>query len=423
MNLIKKTIIDICKKNQFLRSLLRKVRSIRHKIYFNKCYRKNKVDDKLIIFESFMGRKYSCSPRAIYEEMLKQDRFKDFKFVWAFKKVNSKMDIKELERAELIKYNSRKYLEYCSKAKYIVTNSRIPEIIKLKEEQVYIQNWHGTPLKKLGYDLTVEGGNALNSLKDLRQKYKEDAERYTYMVSPSKFVTEKYKSCFNLAENNPNVKIIEEGYPRNDFLFNFTDNDVEKIKDSLGIKGNKKIILYAPTWRDNQHQSGVGYTYDIGIDFEKLREKLEEEYIILFRPHYFIANQFDFEKYKGFVYDVSDYEEINDLYIVADILMTDYSSVFFDYANLKRPIIFYMYDLKEYAENIRGFYIGLDELPGKIIENEEELIEEIINVTKQFKYDEKYKAFNEKFNYLDDGEATKRVLDEIMTKELLKCKK
>jgi len=414
MGLVKKKIIDLCKKSQFLRSTARKVRSLKKKMYYNKCYRKNEVDNKLIIFESFMGRKYSCSPRAIYEEMLKQDRFKDFKFVWAFKDIEGKKNIKELERAELVKYNSMKYLEIYSRAKYIVSNSRIPEIIKLKKEQVYIQNWHGTPLKRLGYDITVDGGNAMNSLKDLRQKYKEDAERYTYMVSPSRFVTEKYKSCFNLAENNPEVKIIEKGYPRNDFLYTFTDEDVKRVKEILGIKGDKKIILYAPTWRDNQHESGVGYTYDIGIDFEKLRKKLEKDYIILFRPHYFVANQFDFKKYEGFVYDVSDYEEINDLYIVADILMTDYSSVFFDYANLKRPMIFYMYDLKEYAENIRGFYIGLEELPGKIIEKEDELIDEIINVTNNFKYDEKYKAFNDKFNYLDDGESSKRVVEEIM---------
>ena len=414
MNILKKKIIDLCKKSQIVRSSARKIRSLKYEMYYKKCARKNNVDEKLVVFDSFMGRKYSCSPRAIYEEMLKQDRFNDFKFVWAFKNIEGKKEISELKRAELVKYNSLEYLEICSKAKYIITNSRIPEVIKLKKEQVYVQNWHGTPLKRLGYDITIDGGNAMNSLKDLRKKYKEDAERYTYMVSPSKFVTEKYKSCFNLAENNPNVKIIEKGYPRNDFLYTYKESDIERIKKALGIKENKKIILYAPTWRDNQHESGMGYTYEIGINFDKMRETLEKDYIILFRPHYFIANQFNFKKYSGFVYDVSDYDEINDLYIIADILITDYSSVFFDYANLKRPIIFYMYDLKEYEENIRGFYIGLDELPGKIVETEVALIDEIINVTNNFKYNEKYKNFNEKFNYLDDGKSSERVVGEII---------
>ena len=414
MNILKKKIIDLCKKSQIVRSSARKIRSLKYEMYYKKCARKNNVDEKLVVFDSFMGRKYSCSPRAIYEEMLKQNRFNDFKFVWAFKNIEGKKEISELKRAELVKYNSLEYLEICSKAKYIITNSRIPEVIKLKKEQVYVQNWHGTPLKRLGYDITIDGGNAMNSLKDLRKKYKEDAERYTYMVSPSKFVTEKYKSCFNLAENNPNVKIIEKGYPRNDFLYTYKESDIERIKKALGIKENKKIILYAPTWRDNQHESGMGYTYEIGINFDKMRETLEKDYIILFRPHYFIANQFNFKKYSGFVYDVSDYDEINDLYIIADILITDYSSVFFDYANLKRPIIFYMYDLKEYEENIRGFYIGLDELPGKIVETEVALIDEIINVTNNFKYNEKYKNFNEKFNYLDDGKSSERVVGEII---------
>lgn len=107
------------------------------------------------------------------------------------------------------------------------------------------------------------------------------------------------------------------------------------------------MILYAPTFRDNQHTSGIGYTYNLGINFDELAV-LADNYIILFRTHYFITNLFDFNKYKGFVYDVSNYDDINELYLISDILITDYSSVFFDFANLKKPIIFYMYDLDEY---------------------------------------------------------------------------
>ena len=127
-----------------------------------------------------------------------------------------------------------------------------------------------------------------------------------------------------------------------------------------------------------------------------------------------MANSFDFEKYKGFIYDVSHYESINDLYVIADMLITDYSSVFFDYAILKRPIIFYMYDLKAYQEDIRGFYIDLKELPGNIVENENDLVIEINNMKNNFKYDETYREFHDKFNSLEDGKATKRVLEKIM---------
>ena len=415
---MKKVIISIIKKNQFLRSLLRKMVYLKKRIIYKRCCKKNEIDEKMIIFESFMGRTYSDNPRAIYEEMLKDDKYKDFRFIWAFKKPMEKNDIEQLSRATIIKYNSLDYYKYYSKAKYFVSNSRIPEAIKPREGQVYIQTWHGTPLKRLGYDLTTEGGNALNSLKDMQNKYKADAERYSYLLAPSKFCTEKFTSCFNLKENNPNCNIIEEGYPRNDFLSNYTQKDIENIKNELNINniGNKKIILYAPTWRDNQHTSGVGYTYKVDVDFDLLQKELGNEYIILFRAHYFVANSFDFEKYKGFIYDVSHYESINDLYVVADMLITDYSSVFFDYAILKRPIIFYMYDLKAYQEDIRGFYIDLKELPGNIVENEKDLIIEINNMKNNFKYDERYQKFHDKFNSLEDGGSTKRVLKKIMEK-------
>lgn len=401
------------KKNELLRKILRYLIYIKKRIVYKMIGFGKKVDDKMIIFESFMGRTYSDNPRALYEEMIRNPKYSDFKFVWCFKDPISKKDIPELSKATIIKYASKDYLRYYNIAKYFVSNSRIPEYIKPKKEQVYIQTWHGTPLKKLGYDLTTEGGNALNSLKDMRKKYKADAERYTYLLSPSKFCTEKFTSCFNLKENNPNCEIIEEGYPRNDFLSNYTQKDIDNIKLKLDIKNinDKKIILYAPTWRDNQHTSGVGYTYKTDVDFELLQKELGNNYIILFRAHYFVANSFDFEKYKGFIYDVSNYENINDLYVVSDILITDYSSVFFDYAILKRPIIFYMYDFEEYKNDIRGFYINIDELPGKITKTENELIQAIEEI-KNFQYNEKYKKFNNRYNYLDDGQVAKRVVEE-----------
>lgn len=413
MKKIKAKIVDLMKKNELLRKILRYLIYTKKRIVYKMIGFGKKVDDKMIIFESFMGRTYSDNPRALYEEMIRNPKYSDFKFVWCFKDPISKKDIPELSKATIIKYASKDYLRYYNIAKYFVSNSRIPEYIKPKKEQVYIQTWHGTPLKKLGYDLTTEGGNALNSLKDMRKKYKADAERYTYLLSPSKFCTEKFTSCFNLKENNPNCEIIEEGYPRNDFLSNYTQKDIDNIKLKLDIKNinDKKIILYAPTWRDNQHTSGVGYTYKTDVDFELLQKELGNNYIILFRAHYFVANSFDFEKYKGFIYDVSNYENINDLYVVSDILITDYSSVFFDYAILKRPIIFYMYDFEEYKNDIRGFYINIDELPGKITKTENELIQAIEEI-KNFQYNEKYKKFNNRYNYLDDGQVAKRVVEE-----------
>ena len=235
------------------------------------------------------------------------------------------------------------------------------------------------------------------------------------MVSPSKFCTEKYISAFNLKKVGKDKCILETGYPRNDALFTFDDKYVNNLKKELGIPRDKKIILYAPTWRDNQYKTGTGYSYNLALDFDKFRDKFSKDYVILFRTHYLVAEAIDLNKYKGFIYNVSDYSDINDLYILADMIITDYSSVFFDYANLRRPMIFYMYDLEEYKNNMRDFYFSLDELPGPIVESEEDLYKEIKNIDKYWNtYKEKYDKFNKRFNYLDDKDSSKRVLDIII---------
>ena len=332
---------DIIKKNIFLRKIIRKLLFIKRKLKYDILKYTTKVDDKLIIFTAFNGKAYTCSPRAIYEQIIKDEKYTDYKFVWAFKNVEEHKYLENNKNTKVILYGKKEYEKYLAKAKYWITNYRIFDHIYPKKNQVYLQCWHGTPLKRLGYDLEVSE-NVMNSIKEIRYKYRTDAKRFKYILSPSKFATEKFTTAWNLKELNKENAVIEEGYPRNDSLFNFTDETIANIKQSLNIEniGNKKIILYAPTWRDNQHTSGVGYTYKTEVDFDYLKKELENDYIILFRAHYLVANSFDFKKYEGFVYDVSNYENINDLYIISDILITDYSSVFFDYANLKKPIIF-----------------------------------------------------------------------------------
>ncbi len=406
--MIKKYLVNLSKKSVCLRKTFRFVLYIKNKITYLYYFLFYKIDDKMIFFESFYGNSYSCSPKAIYEYVLNDERFKDYKFVWAFKNINKyTFD----ERTILVKSNSRKYYKYLSKSKYWVVNLLINTGVKKKKNQVYVQCWHGTPLKKLRYD--IEKDNVLNSISEVRKRNDLDAIKFDYFISPSKFCTEKFTSAFNLKKlNNENI-FIEKGYPRNDYLFNYKKSDIKKIKKKLNIPLNKKVILYAPTFRDNQVNEN-GYTYNVELDFNKLKNEFSEEYVILFRAHYFIANKFDFKKYNNFVYDVSKYEDINELYIISDILITDYSSVFFDFANLKKPILFYMYDYNNYKNNLRDFYIDLKELPGPILKKENTLIKEIKNIDNYSKkYKEKYEKFNKKYNYLDDGNATKRVVEEI----------
>ena len=408
---MKKQIIDYLKKHPKLRRFVRFGLLLYRKLQYRILGIGITVDPYCVIFESYMGRKYTCSPKALYLEMLNNPKYKSYHFIWALKEPENFSQLKT-ERTELVKYGSKAYKKAYHRAKYFITNSRLPEWIVKKGKQVYIQTWHGTPLKKLGYDITVSGSNAMNSKQEICDKYKHDAKRYNYMVSPSKFCTEKFHSAFQLSSK---VKVIEKGYPRNDQLFKNPEKQALEIKKKLKLPKNKKIILYAPTWRDNEHQSGVGYVQTLHIDFDILQKELEKDYIILFRSHYFIANEFDFSKYHGFLYDVSKYDEVNDLYIVSDILITDYSSVFFDFANLKRPMIFYMYDYESYKNNLRDFYIDLEELPGPIMKesNEIELCKMIKNINQeQKKYKVKYEKFHKKYNYLDSKDCSRKVLEE-----------
>ena len=402
----------VSKDNLFLRKYIRKgifyYRLIRYKL------RKlgKKVDDKTVIFSCFTGKKYADSPRAIYEYMLGCDEFKDYKFIWTLKNPEDYEFLLKNRNTRIVKQPSKECEVAFGTAKYWVCNHRVAVHRSPTKKQVFVQTWHGTPLKRLGLDIE-KSNNELYTLDEQNEKYIIDAKKYSYFLSPSKFASEKFISAFTLDKLGKDKIIVEEGYPRNDFLNNYTEDDVKRIKAELGIPEGKKIILYAPTWRDNQHQVGTGYVYKTEVDFDRLQKELSDEYVLLFRAHYFISNTFNFGKYEGFIYNVSALDDINELYVISDLLITDYSSVFFDYAILKRPIIYFMYDFELYKNEMRGFYIDLDELPGPIILEEDRLVDEIKNLMSHFEYDEKYKKFNDKFNYLDDGNASKRVVERI----------
>lgn len=410
MGSIKKLAFNIAKKNKAFRVAGRGLRDVAYRAKMTLDEPFAHVDEKKVFFITFSGRGYSDSSKAMYEYMMKAPEYKDYKFVWSFREPE-RFEFLKNERTEVVKYRSKAENKALRTSKYWISNYRMLDHQHPKKNQVYVQCWHGTPLKRLGYDLSASD-NAMNSMQEIRQKYRTDAAKFSYLVSPSPFTTKVFATAWNLVETGQTDKIIEEGYPRNDRLINATPEEVKKLRQNLGVD-DKKVILYAPTWRDNQHTSGTGYTYKTEVDFDKLKDELGDEYVILFRAHYLVANSFDFDKYKDFVVDVSSYSDINELYLAADILITDYSSVFFDYSNLGKPIIFYMYDLEQYAGELRGFYISLDELPGPIVRDEDHLLAEI-HACDGWSPDEMYQSFCAKYNPKDDGNASARTLAAII---------
>lgn len=372
-------------------------------ISFNKY---TKVDKNKIMFISFHGRGDSDNPKAIYNELIKDKRFEKYEFIWALKDTDSKKF--ENIRTKKVRYRSLKYFYYLGICKYWVFNCRMPEYVSKKKGQIYLQTWHGTPLKRLAHDVIVPENTTFfrseMSFDEMTKAYDIDVAKYDYMISPNAFTTEVFQTSFKINEE----RLIETGYPRNDILSNATPCQIKQLKEKYGIPAGKKVLLYAPTWRDNSYVAS-GYTFELLVNFYKWKEELGDEYVVIFKPHYLISNKFDLTDLEGFVYSLPTTVDISELYLISDILITDYSSVFFDFAILNKPIYFYMYDLDEYQEELRGFYIDIHtEIPGDVYTDEGVMLTDI----REERYDySRLCEFNKRFNNMEDGNATQRVID------------
>jgi len=408
---IKKRLVAYAKKHRLFSDMFHSLMNITRRLRF--WYRTLPLEtaDKLIFFESFKGRSYACNPRAIFEYLVERPEFQDYCFIWSFRNPKRfKYLEKKYPNTLVIRQYGKIYETALAMAKYWITNYRLLDHIIPGKNQVYVQCWHGTPLKRLGCDLEVSQ-NPVHTISEIKRKYRHDAQRFTYLLSPSPFATEKFVSAWDLNSLGKEHAVIEQGYPRNDGLFHVDVEKMAKARQRIGLREDdgRKIILYAPTWRDNQHQTGVGYVYDLALDIGAMQAHLGEDYILLCRLHYLVANKINFDNYRGFAYDVSNFSDINTLYHLSDLLITDYSSVFFDYANLKKPMIFYMYDLEQYRDEIRGFYLDLRELPGKIVTREQDLVPTIVSVDHHNPINDRYEKFLDRFNPRDDGRAAQRV--------------
>lgn len=368
-----------------------------------------RVDDNLVIFESFSGSKYNDSPKLIYEILVNMPEYNNFKFVWSLKSEESYNGPKN-DRMRLVKHGSGAYFKAFAQAKYWVVNDWLPLDVYKRPEQIAVQTWHGTPLKRLRYDIpdTVQ---TQHHAQDLRVSDR-DMKRYDYLISSSKFTSKAFTSAFNLKGLGKEDIILETGFPRNDALVGYEDEKVLQIKRTLNIPVDKKIILYAPTWRDDTYKEE--YQPEDLIDVDFLRNELGSEYVLLFRSHSMMLKSSKTSRAGDFLIDVSEYDDVNDLYIISDALITDYSSVFFDYAILRRPIIFYMYDLEHYQDDLRGFYLDLNTLPGDIVRDKKQIISILQDLPSYMhKHKKRYEEFNMRYNNLADGLSTERVIRKV----------
>ncbi|WP_436868457.1 bifunctional glycosyltransferase/CDP-glycerol:glycerophosphate glycerophosphotransferase [Mammaliicoccus sciuri] len=368
------------------------------------------VDSNTIVFESFGGKNYSDSPKYIYEYM--QKNYPKLNYIWVFNKPDKNVII---GNAEKVKKGSKEYYDAYSKAKFWVSNARLPLYLNKKENQIYIQTWHGTPLKRLANDMKVvrmPGTTTAN----YKKNFYAETSRWDYLVSPNRYSTNIFKTAFWMDEE----RTWEIGYPRNDVLVNRSDDQeyINQIKKDLNLPEGKKVIMYAPTWRDDEFVKKGQYLFDLKINLENLQKELGENHVILLRMHYLIANALDLNGYEDFAIDVSNYSDISELYLISDALITDYSSVMFDFGILKRPQYFFAYDIEKYDKGLRGFYMDyMNDLPGEIITDEFKLAEELKNIDEhKEKYKDKIEKFYEKFCSLEKGQSSKFIGDFINEK-------
>lgn len=348
-----------------------------------------KPSDNIILFNSFGGKKYDDSPKAIYEMMKEDSRFNEYRFVWAFH------DIKQfhIDGAEMVKTDTLKYFVTALRARVWITNSSIERGLHFKRETTFCLNtWHGSPIKNMGTDM--EGANKSMILKTYSS--------VDIMNAQSRFDADVFSGCFGI----PRESFLECGLPRNDVLCLDTREMREKYKKMLGINPDKKVILYCPTFREFDRDSSFGCVLHPPMDLKKWKRRLGENYVLLFRAHYEVYKAMDIRE-DSFVLNMTSYPSLNELMIAADILISDYSSVFFDYALMDKCMFHFTYDYEDYVKN-RGMYFDIrDYISG--CNDEDGLIDILLNLDEE-KEVSKTKEFRSKFvNFY--GNATQKTVD------------
>ncbi len=354
-----------------------------------------------VFYNSFGGKQFSDSPRAVYEELAR--RGVEVEHLWSV----SDQQVALPPGVRPVEWQSAEWYEALARSRYVVTNVGIGDWFERREGQRVVQTWHGTPLKKIGADLlgTPKANRAyIDSLP-------HRSRQWDFLVSPNAFTTPIMRHAFRCE-----TEVLESGYPRND-VFHAPDRaaTAARVRETLGIPAGKKVVLYAPTWRDDQRYGGKRFKLDLQVDLDAAHRALGDDQVFLFRKHPKVLDSIPGAG-QGFVWDVSDYPDIAELYLIADVLITDYSSAFFDFAHSGKPMLFFTYDLEHYRDTLRGFYFDFTtRAPGPLIKTSQDLIAALANlgdVTAE--YEDRYAEFVRDFCEPADGLATRRVVDRML---------
>ncbi|MBR2256211.1 MAG: CDP-glycerol glycerophosphotransferase family protein [Blautia sp.] len=374
------------------------------KFFYGWYYKHTRVKENRILFESFHGKDVSDSPYYILEALVNSGEADKYQIYFAVMDKKKQQDrlLKLWPKIRLVDITSYQYTKILSTAKYLVNNSSFPIYFIRRPEQVYLQTWHGTPLKTLGKNMRL----GIESMYNIQHNFLQA----DYLLFPNAFTKEAMMRDYNL-EPLFTGEVVLSGYPRNAVFFD--DKGAERIREQLGLTG-KTCFAYMPTWRgqSNHDIQSDRQGGEIAEMLERIDESMSDDQLLYVNFHPIMADALPLEGYRHilpFPAEIDKYEFLN----AADALITDYSSVMFDYSVTRKPVILFMYDYEEYMYD-RGMYLDVSSLPFYKVYSLEDLLAGLASGEyKEAKYweDEDYIS---RFIQYDSPDAAQKMLSLVL---------
>ena len=376
-------------------------------------WRRSSIKKDTILYESFSGNGMLCNPEAIFRGLLAAPDMANLTHIWALKDVSDyRSTIREFAgnpRVRFVNYGSQAYLRALATSEYLINNATFPPDLGKRDGQIYLNTWHGTPLKRMGYDIPNGAIEAANTMRNFVSA--------DYLLSASAFMTSQmYRHAYKL-DGFYRGTIIEEGYPRIDRQRS-SDQRSEAVRARLELSGipvgDRKIILYAPTWKGTSFRNHLDDVSELAERVAQLQSSLDSsQYCVVLKTHQ-IAHTVARGRPELSQILVPNEIPANEVLSVTDTLITDYSSIYFDFLATGRPILFFTPDLADY-EGERGLYFEPHEWPGPVCHTMTDLVTTLGSYLNgegiPADVAERYKRATSQFCPRDDGHVTERVID------------
>ena len=352
------------------------------------------------VFESHMGRQYSDNPRAVYEELRR--RLPDAPVTWSYKDSREGFP----DNARLVRRGSWRYHLALARAEFWVDNQGFPHHLPKREATRYLQTWHGTALKRMGFDVPAQRAASLTE----QQQTQQATDRFDWFLVRGGHDERTLVRSLRLQ-----AEVLRTGYPRNDVLVQRgagREAERAELRRRLGIPESHRVLLYAPTFR--QSANGTVPPLEVPFDLHRFVQSFGGEWVLLIRAHYLTSVHIP-TTLRHAVVDVSQVHDVTPLLLASDALVTDYSSILFDYALLDRPMLFLQQDRTEYLEEGRGSYFDLhDQAPGPIVEDEPGLFAALSGLDEQgAAFSAARREFAVRYGEYDRGQAAQEVVQRV----------